>query len=135
MRTRRGGEQLSRRELVIRRFRGMCFYCSRALEPGEMTLDHWRPRMLGGRRTLGNLVLACRWCNTAKGRRDPGAQGVACWRQHDGAMLLFREQIVTRSMVLEAAWLARSARTTRARRIGECAIEIVDGTIEAEPAP
>lgn len=35
----------------------------------ELTLDHVQPRVRGGDRSEGNLVTACRGCNTLKGHR------------------------------------------------------------------
>ncbi len=35
----------------------------------ELTLDHVQPRVRGGDRSEGNLVTACKACNTLKGQR------------------------------------------------------------------
>ena len=34
----------------------------------ELTLDHVQPRVRGGDRSEGNLVTACKGCNTLKGQ-------------------------------------------------------------------
>lgn len=43
--------------------KGPCFYCQQS---GEMTLDHLIPLVRGGRTSIGNLVSACRSCNSSK---------------------------------------------------------------------
>ena len=45
---------------------GVCHYCRRHLPPAELTMDHLVPLALGGRSTKGNLVPACKECNTKK---------------------------------------------------------------------
>lgn len=54
------------RELVIEGFNGRCAYCGRTAE----TLDHLAPVKHGGASRRGNLVAACRSCNSRKGTRD-----------------------------------------------------------------
>jgi hypothetical protein len=44
-----------------------CVYCGAQLPAEELTLDHVQPRVRGGDRSEGNLVTACRACNTLKG--------------------------------------------------------------------
>jgi HNH endonuclease len=52
---------------------GECFYCKLAISAGsvspEWTLDHIEPSALGGKDHLGNLVIACKSCNQAKGHQ------------------------------------------------------------------
>lgn len=48
------------------RQRGRCAYCD---QPEPTTLDHVVPLVRGGRHSIGNLVWACRPCNTSKGGR------------------------------------------------------------------
>jgi 5-methylcytosine-specific restriction endonuclease McrA len=43
-----------------------CYYCSRKLEPREVTMDHIVPLAQGGRSMEGNVVPACKSCNTLK---------------------------------------------------------------------
>lgn len=43
-----------------------CWYCGRGLSLGGSTLDHLRPRALGGNNCRRNLRLACRRCNNRK---------------------------------------------------------------------
>ncbi len=61
----RGDE--SRRDRVFRRDDYTCVYCGERFEPSELTVDHVEPRMKGGDNSAGNLVTACRGCNTEKG--------------------------------------------------------------------
>jgi 5-methylcytosine-specific restriction endonuclease McrA len=43
-----------------------CFYCNRMLTPQEATMDHVLPISQGGQSTKGNVVIACKTCNTKK---------------------------------------------------------------------
>ena len=49
-----------------RRARGVCHYCGRTFAPHTLTMDHLVPLVRGGRSTKGNLVPACKECNTKK---------------------------------------------------------------------
>lgn len=53
------------REKVKRRDRGTCRYCG-AFDT-DIHIDHVIPVALGGSNRIGNLVVACRECNTRKG--------------------------------------------------------------------
>jgi 5-methylcytosine-specific restriction endonuclease McrA len=44
-----------------------CVYCGEEFPPDDLTLDHVQPRVRGGDRSHGNLVTACKACNTRKG--------------------------------------------------------------------
>jgi 5-methylcytosine-specific restriction endonuclease McrA len=44
-------------------------YCGLQFPKDELTLDHVQPRVRGGDRSEGNLVTACRGCNTLKGQK------------------------------------------------------------------
>jgi 5-methylcytosine-specific restriction endonuclease McrA len=46
-----------------------CVYCGEQFPSEELTVDHVEPRVRGGDRSDGNLVTACRACNTLKGHR------------------------------------------------------------------
>ena len=46
-----------------------CVYCGVQFPAEELTVDHVEPRVRGGDRSDGNLVTACRACNTLKGHR------------------------------------------------------------------
>lgn len=49
-----------------KRSRGICHYCGRHFPPKELTMDHLVPLVRGGRSTKGNLVPACKECNSKK---------------------------------------------------------------------
>jgi 5-methylcytosine-specific restriction protein A len=49
-----------------KRSKGICHYCGRTFPPAELTMDHLVPLVRGGRSTKGNLVPACKDCNSAK---------------------------------------------------------------------
>ena len=44
-----------------------CVYCGLSFTTDDLTIDHVQPKMRGGDGSLGNVVTACRGCNTAKG--------------------------------------------------------------------
>ncbi len=46
--------------------KGVCGYCGRPTPPGDLTMDHIVPVSRGGRSTKGNVVPACKSCNTRK---------------------------------------------------------------------
>jgi len=45
---------------------GRCHYCGREFSPSELTMDHVVPIIRGGRTTKGNVVPACKECNSRK---------------------------------------------------------------------
>lgn len=49
--------------------RGVCYHCQVRFHPGELTMDHLIPVARGGFSKKGNVVPACKPCNTAKGYR------------------------------------------------------------------
>ncbi|HEX8691729.1 MAG TPA: HNH endonuclease signature motif containing protein [Longimicrobium sp.] len=58
---------LSVRDRIFARDGFRCVYCA-GLYPVELlSLDHVQPRMRGGDNSDGNLVTACKACNTKKG--------------------------------------------------------------------
>jgi 5-methylcytosine-specific restriction endonuclease McrA len=46
--------------------KGRCHWCHRPTPAGELTMDHIIPISRGGKSTKGNLVPACKGCNTQK---------------------------------------------------------------------
>ena len=49
-----------------------CVYCGGVFTSEDLTVDHVQPQMRGGDGSGGNVVTACRACNTAKGGRRLG---------------------------------------------------------------
>ncbi len=45
---------------------GVCHYCGQTFGPKELTLDHIVPVARGGKSTRGNVVPACKTCNSDK---------------------------------------------------------------------
>jgi 5-methylcytosine-specific restriction endonuclease McrA len=45
---------------------GVCHYCGKQVGAKALTMDHVVPLARGGRSTKGNVVPACKDCNTAK---------------------------------------------------------------------
>jgi len=45
---------------------GICYYCGRKFPAKELTMDHLIPLARGGTSSKGNIVAACKECNTRK---------------------------------------------------------------------
>jgi 5-methylcytosine-specific restriction enzyme A len=45
---------------------GTCYYCRRSVGPRALTMDHIVPLGRGGKSIRGNVVPACKDCNTRK---------------------------------------------------------------------
>ena len=58
-----------KRNGIFERDEFRCVYCGEQFLADELTLDHVQPRVRGGDRSEGNLVTACKACNTLKGHR------------------------------------------------------------------
>jgi 5-methylcytosine-specific restriction endonuclease McrA len=58
-----------KRNRIFERDEFRCVYCGEQFAADELTLDHVQPRVRGGDRSEGNLVTACKACNTLKGHR------------------------------------------------------------------
>lgn len=64
-----GDDEMNRAE-VFARDGYRCVYCGELKEPDELSVDHVQPRMRGGDGSPGNVVSACRGCNTRKAGRS-----------------------------------------------------------------
>jgi len=51
--------------------KGICHYCGKQTPPRLLTMDHVVPIARGGRTTKGNVVPACKACNTKKKQSLP----------------------------------------------------------------
>lgn len=63
-----------------------CAYCGATIENGiQLTLDHIVPWSAGGGNEPGNLVTACKRCNSSRGNRSVGefAGAVAAYLNHN----------------------------------------------------
>ncbi|MEJ2314764.1 MAG: HNH endonuclease [Nitrospirota bacterium] len=49
-----------------KRSSGRCHFCGRKFPPKELTMDHIVPIVRGGKSTRGNVVPACKECNSKK---------------------------------------------------------------------
>lgn len=58
------------RRAIMEHFSNTCVYCGNTYEPEQLTLDHVRPRCLGGPTLTSNLVPSCKKCNQAKGSNN-----------------------------------------------------------------
>lgn len=55
------------RRSIFERDENRCQYCGKRFERRRLTLDHVRPKHLGGESTWENVVVACMRCNSQKG--------------------------------------------------------------------
>ncbi len=69
------GVKLNRRNIYARD-RNRCQYCGDHFSTSELTLDHVKPRRLGGGNAWDNLVCCCVACNSKKGGRTPAQAGM-----------------------------------------------------------
>lgn len=51
--------------------KGLCHYCASPVQPADLTMDHIIPLARGGQTTKGNVVTACKSCNTKKKQMLP----------------------------------------------------------------
>ena len=52
---------------LIREFGSRCWWCECCLSRKKLTLDHLKPKSLGGSDSEENLRLACFSCNNSRG--------------------------------------------------------------------
>lgn len=66
-RERRKARELRETQWWKRRLaKGKCHYCGNQISPKDLTMDHIIPISRGGKSTKGNVVTACKDCNTLK---------------------------------------------------------------------
>ena len=58
-----------KRDRVFARDDYRCVYCGKRFAADGLSVDHVEPRARGGDQSNGNLVTACKGCNTLKGHR------------------------------------------------------------------
>jgi 5-methylcytosine-specific restriction endonuclease McrA len=46
--------------------KGICHYCHRVFQPEDLSMDHIVPIIRGGKTSKGNVVPACKECNSRK---------------------------------------------------------------------
>ena len=54
--------------------KGICGYCGQTVGARALTMDHVVPVARGGRSVRGNVVAACKQCNTKKKLMTPAEQ-------------------------------------------------------------
>lgn len=57
--------------------KGLCHYCEKKFPKDQITMEHILPIGRGGHSTKGNIVAACKTCNTNKGYRTPAELALA----------------------------------------------------------
>lgn len=45
---------------------GVCYFCGSKIHPKDLTMEHVIPLIRGGKSNKGNVVPACKECNTKK---------------------------------------------------------------------
>ena len=71
-RERRKARELRKQAWWLRRVAdGICHYCGGCVDAATATMDHIVPLARGGRSTKGNIVLACKPCNSNKQAETP----------------------------------------------------------------
>jgi 5-methylcytosine-specific restriction protein A len=45
---------------------GVCYFCGEKIAPKELTMEHVVPLIRGGKSSRGNVVPACKECNSKK---------------------------------------------------------------------
>ncbi|MBX9855184.1 MAG: HNH endonuclease [Gemmatimonadaceae bacterium] len=113
-----------KRAALFARDEHRCVYCGQVFEAEELSVDHVQPRMRGGDGSPGNLVTACRACNTRKGgrslpqflldepeaRRNFFAQARYVWPRHLKAVA---EELARRGAVASPTELVEGVRWLR----------------------
>ena len=61
--------------------KGSCHYCSKKFPAKELTMDHIVPVARGGTSTKGNVVPACKKCNTEKKLSTPAEEALKKFRE------------------------------------------------------
>lgn len=64
------------RKNIMLRDKYTCQYCSKALNPEKLNIDHVIPKGQGGKSTWENLVTSCVPCNNDKNCRTPKQAGM-----------------------------------------------------------
>jgi 5-methylcytosine-specific restriction endonuclease McrA len=60
-------ESRRKREKIALRDGSYCCYCGRFLSPLDRTIEHYKPKSLGGTNRFDNLKIACKPCNQKRG--------------------------------------------------------------------
>ena len=55
------------RQKLLKKQKGLCYWCQRLMEPGDRSHEHLLPHYLGGPFVFGNLALAHHSCNERRG--------------------------------------------------------------------
>lgn len=53
-----------KRTALYKKQDGKCIYCGREVPLSDATVDHLNPRSKQGKNSIGNLVMACKPCNS-----------------------------------------------------------------------
>jgi len=81
-------QRKSKTQQIDGRYGSCCRWCKKPLSPSNRTLEHMKPKSMGGKNDLENLRLACRQCNSSR-RNNPFPPSYSpCWEDiHELASL------------------------------------------------
>lgn len=96
-------KSLSRKNILLRDH-NTCQYCSRALSPAELTLDHVIPKSRGGNSNWDNLVACCKRCNNRKGNALPEEANMKLMKRPQAFSLHVNRQIMRYLGRSDATW-------------------------------
>lgn len=97
----------SRRKVVedlVAAYGQACFYCKRAIDFDDLTIDHYIPKAAGGPDTFENLRPACFKCNQEKADRVPLPDGTLPPR-----VIQSRKKVAT-AVKAAVCWVCESGR-------------------------
>ena len=63
-------------QALFRRDACICLYCGKQFAPSDLSRDHVRPQVRGGKDVWVNVVTACKRCNNFKACRTPEEAGL-----------------------------------------------------------
>jgi len=69
---------------VWKRDKGKCQYCGKKMSSNKFTVDHVKPKMLGGKTKWDNIVTACFRCNNLKDSKPLDANGKVTVKDENG---------------------------------------------------
>ncbi|TVQ23288.1 MAG: HNH endonuclease [Leptolyngbya sp. DLM2.Bin15] len=60
-------QRRAKKARLLKEFGSSCWWCRRCFPAKQLTLDHLKPKSLGGSNSLENLRLSCSPCNHSRG--------------------------------------------------------------------
>lgn len=73
----------NKRKIIFDKTNGKCGYCGISLDYYSFDIDHIKPRYLGGKKNVENLIASCKQCNCSKGKKDIEQFRIHCGRKKE----------------------------------------------------